>query len=107
VLQSYSDPCCDEATRHYFARRIEERKTKAEIIRCLKRFVAREIFAAIINPPDENPTGAQPRDSRVATGVTLAELATALGITPTKLSRLERGFEHNTNTIRRAHDLAT
>jgi transposase len=97
----------DEATRHYVARRIEEGKTKAEIIRCLKRFVAREICAAIINPPDEIPTGAQLRDSRVATGVTLTELATALGITPTKLSRLERGLEHNTKTIRRALDLTT
>jgi transposase len=97
----------DEATRHYVARRIEEGKTKAEIIRCLKRFVAREIFAAIINPPDEIPTGAQLRDSRVAAGVTLTELATALGITPTKLSRLERGLEHNTKAIRRALDITT
>jgi transposase len=97
----------DEATRHYVARRIEEGKTKAEIIRCLKRFVAREIFAAIINPPDGIPTGAQLRDSRVAAGVTLTELATALGITPTKLSRLERGLEHNTKTIRRALDITT
>jgi transposase len=97
----------DEATRHYVARRIDEGKTKAEIIRCLKRFVAREIFAAIINPPDEIPTGAQLRDSRVAAGVTLTELATALGITPTKLSRLERGLEHNTKAIRRALDITT
>lgn len=97
----------DEATRHYVARRIEEGKTKAEIIRCLKRFVAREVFAAIINPPEDIPTGAQLRDSRITAGITLTELATALGITPTKLSRLERGLEHNTKTIRRALDITT
>ena len=31
----------------------------------------------------------------------------ALGITPTKLSRLERGLEHNTKAIRRALDITT
>jgi hypothetical protein len=34
-----------EATRAYVARRTAEGRTKAEIIRCLKRFVAREIWA--------------------------------------------------------------
>ena len=34
-----------EATRAYVARRTTEGRTKAEIIRCLKRFLAREIWA--------------------------------------------------------------
>ena len=97
----------DEDTRRYVARRVAEGKTKAEIIRCLKRFVAREVFTAIINPPEDIPTGTQLRNSRLAAGVSLTELATTLGITPTKLSRLERGLEHNTNAIRRALDITT
>ena len=38
---------CDERTRKYLARRQNEGKTKTEAIRCLKRYVAREIFHAM------------------------------------------------------------
>jgi hypothetical protein len=34
----------DPATRAYAARRTTEGKSKAEIIRCLKRYVAREVY---------------------------------------------------------------
>jgi hypothetical protein len=35
----------DPATRHYLQRRCNEGKTKTEAIRCLKRYVARELYA--------------------------------------------------------------
>lgn len=34
----------DERTRAYVARRTEEGKSKREIIRCLKRYIARELY---------------------------------------------------------------
>ncbi|WP_413540550.1 transposase [Salinispora tropica] len=37
----------DERTRAYAARRTTEGKTKREIIRCLKRYLAREVFTAL------------------------------------------------------------
>ena len=37
----------DEATRKYLARRMTEGKTKAETMRCLKRYVAREVYNAL------------------------------------------------------------
>ena len=37
----------DERTRAYLKRRTEEGKTKTEVIRCLKRYVAREVFAIL------------------------------------------------------------
>jgi transposase len=37
----------DERTRAYAERRTREGKTKAEIIRCLKRYIAREIYHAL------------------------------------------------------------
>ncbi|MEW6471152.1 MAG: IS110 family transposase [Actinomycetota bacterium] len=37
----------DPRTKDYVARRTQEGKTKKEIIRCLKRYVAREIFTAL------------------------------------------------------------
>ena len=39
----------DQRTRDYVAKRLSEGKTKAEIIRCIKRYIAREVFAAL--PP--------------------------------------------------------
>ena len=37
----------DPRTRAYMARRISEGKTKAEALRCLKRYIAREVFNAL------------------------------------------------------------
>jgi transposase len=37
----------DPAARHYLQRRCAEGKTKAEAIRCLKRYVARELYACL------------------------------------------------------------
>ena len=47
-------------TLAYVAKRLAEGRTKREIVRCLKRFVAREIFAALCKPsrhaqPPANP----------------------------------------------------
>ena len=36
--------------RAYAARRTAEGKTKTEIIRCLKRYIAREVYTALLNP---------------------------------------------------------
>jgi transposase len=37
----------DPRTKHYIERRMKEGRTKKEAIRCLKRYVAREVFAAL------------------------------------------------------------
>ena len=34
----------EERTRRYLAKRTAEGKTKKEIIRCLKRYIAREVY---------------------------------------------------------------
>ena len=41
----------DERTRGYVARRTAEGKSKREIVRCLKRFVAREIYRRLTATP--------------------------------------------------------
>ena len=38
---------CDPKTQHYIERRMKEGRTKKEAIRCLKRYVAREVFGAL------------------------------------------------------------
>jgi transposase len=40
---------CDQRTRDYLERRTSEGKSKTEILRCLKRYLAREIFNAMPN----------------------------------------------------------
>jgi transposase len=47
---------CDPRTQAYVARRTAEGKTRKEIMRCLQRYVAREIYKALVtqarNPAD-------------------------------------------------------
>jgi hypothetical protein len=38
---------CDQPTRDYLAKRQAEGKTKSEAIRCLKRYIAREIYNSL------------------------------------------------------------
>jgi transposase len=48
----------DPRTKAYLARRTAEGKTKKEIIRCLKRYITREIYKALCRPqrPSRTPT---------------------------------------------------
>jgi Transposase and inactivated derivatives len=91
----------DPATRAYAARRTAEGKTGKEIIRCLKRFVAREVYQALTNPPEDLPTGPELRALRQHHGLPLVAVASALGTTPIRLSTLERGLVHDTRLARR------
>jgi transposase len=50
----------DPTTQDYLARRIRQGKSKQEAIRCLKRYVAREVFAVLtmsqpVAPPAPSP----------------------------------------------------
>ncbi|GAC1312095.1 MAG: IS110 family transposase [Acidimicrobiales bacterium] len=92
----------DPATRAYVARRTAEGKTHKEIIRCLKRFVAREVFTAITNPPADLPTGHDLRQLRLERGLNLTVVSAAIGTAPITLSRLERGLGHDTQLARLA-----
>jgi hypothetical protein len=39
---------CHQQTKDYVARRTAEGKTKTEITRCLKRYIAREVFPHLL-----------------------------------------------------------
>lgn len=89
----------DPRTRTYAAFRTTQGKSRPEIIRCLKRFVAREIYNVLINPPDI-VTGAELRALRQQRGLGLEPVATANGTYATHLSRLERGLVHHNDRAR-------
>jgi transposase len=84
----------DETTQLYATRRRAEGKSNKEILRCLKRYIAREVFALLTNPP-RVPDGARLRVRRLSAGVTLAVVAKSLATTPLQISRLERGVLHS------------
>jgi transposase len=87
-------------TKDYVARRTKEGKSKKEIIRCLKRHVAREMFRLLTDPPSV-PLGANLRAARINAGITLATVADALETWPIRISELERGLAHDAELARR------
>ena len=84
----------DERTKAYAARRTAQGKSRREIIRCLKRYIAREIHQLLTDPPAV-PAGAHLRQLRHAAGATIADAAGAINACPNRLSELERGTHHN------------
>ena len=55
-----------ERTRAYAERRTAQGKTKTEIIRCLKRYIARELYHALIADLLPQPASSRPRDPIVS-----------------------------------------
>ncbi len=47
----------DRRTKSYVARRMAEGKSKREIIRCLKRYVAREVYRVLVSGASSPPIG--------------------------------------------------
>lgn len=95
---------CDPNTKAYLARRTTEGKTKREIMRCLKRYIAREVFR-YLTAPATVPAGAELRTARQNANLSLKTIATALDTWPTRISELERGIKHNTPLAHRYHTL--
>ena len=89
----------DQTTINYTHRRQAEGKNRREIIRCLKRHIAREIYHLLTNPP-RTLHSADLRTRRQQARITLTHAAQQNHTHPTLLSQLERGLYHN-------HHLAT
>lgn len=90
----------DPRTREYVAKRTEDGLSKKEIIRCLKRYVAREIFRVMTNPRSAPWTNDLP-PLRLALGLTQVVAASALGCWTTAISRLERSLCRDREVIER------
>ncbi|KRE82852.1 transposase [Arthrobacter sp. Soil764] len=88
----------DARTKEYVARRTLEGKGKREIMRCLKRYVAREIYRQIMNPTAA-PSIDDLRPLRIRLGLTLQGAAQGLNQWPSYLSRLERGLTRNDQLV--------
>jgi transposase len=81
----------DTRTKTYVARRRREGKSTKEIMRCLKRYIAREIYDQLLRPQPAPDAGAL-RALRKSKKITLQAAADTLHVWPSSLSRLERGL---------------
>lgn len=85
----------DDATKTYAARRRAEGKTQRDVVRCLKRYVAREIYRLLVDPPPVI-SAAGLRTRREAFGISQHKAASALGVSNMDISRFERGTTYST-----------
>ncbi|WP_427017056.1 IS110 family transposase (plasmid) [Pseudarthrobacter sp. P1] len=90
----------DQRTRDYVAKRTADGKAKLEIMRCLKRYVAREIYRVLRNPRPA-PVTNDLRPRRLALRLTQARAAGDLGVWTTAISRIERGKSRDEELINR------
>jgi hypothetical protein len=80
-----------QRTKDYVAKRTAEGKSKREIMRCLKRYAAGEIYRQITNPQSA-PDNTDLRQLRTTLDCTITAAALELGLWPSKISLLERGL---------------
>lgn len=81
----------DPATRAYTERRTGEGKTKKEILRCLKRAIAREVYTALQHTAAPAPTTCDELAAlRAGKNLTLTDVAAALDTYPARISDIEK-----------------
>ena len=82
----------DQRTKDYVGKRKRDGKSKKEAVRCLKRYIAREVFRALRNPLEtKGPPWKDLRPARQALGITLVEAGKALNVGFQRVSYAETG----------------
>ena len=89
----------DPRTKEYVARKRSEGRTPRHILRCLKRFIARELYRILTDPhPITSVEDLRPK--RVALGMSMQVTANHCGVAQGTISRLERGINVNYDLAR-------
>lgn len=81
----------EERTQDYLAKKMAEGKTKKEAIRCVCRFVSREVYKLMTGPQIPLPDPTALRERRLALGLTQTEVGSMLGTSNNRISVLELG----------------
>jgi hypothetical protein len=84
----------DQRTREYVARQTDAGRTKTEIIRLLKRAIAREVFR-LLTTPVRVPHVADLRQTRQSKNITLTTVANHFRVWPAVISNIERGLRRD------------
>lgn len=83
-----------QPTADYVTRRTAEGKSKRAILRCLKRYIAREVYQHLVNPQPAVRTD-DLRARREALSQPMRIVADAINAPLMAISRLERGTNHD------------
>ena len=94
----------DQRTQDYAARLRANGKSKKDVLRCLKRAIAREAFHLLVRP-EQVPQTTDLRMLRLERGLTLVQVAMNIGAEPARLSELERGKRPNAELVVAGHDV--
>ncbi len=84
----------DQRTKAYAAKLTAAGKSKKDVLRCLKRAIAREAWHLLVHPAP-TPRIDDLRPLRHLRGLTLTQAAEHLGTVPARISELERGTRLN------------
>lgn len=84
----------DQRTKAYATKLTAAGKSKKDILRCLKRAIAREAWHLLVHPAPA-PRTDDLRTLRHLRGLTLTQAAQHLGTDPARISELERGTRPN------------
>ena len=95
---SVSQPTISRATTAVTDTHAYAAKSKKDILRCLKRAIAREVFHLITHPQPVQ-SAADLRPARRQLGLTITDVANALGCGIAKISRIERGHIRDTRFL--------
>ena len=89
----------DPRTRAYIARKMSGGKSKREAVRCLCRYIAREVYRLLTGPQEAPCDQEDLAARRHAAGATQAQVARAAGVTRSKVGRLKRLDEYDTESL--------
>lgn len=81
----------DPRTADYIARRMSQGRTKREAVRCVCRFVAREVYRLLTCDQSGVPDPKSLAGRRRALGLRQRDVAETIGSSPARISCLERG----------------
>lgn len=88
----------DQRTREYVTRQLATGRSKMEILRLLKRALAREVFRLLTQPCAVDDYS-DLRPARQHKNITLTAVAEHFGVWPTVISRLERGLQRDDTLV--------
>lgn len=88
----------DKRTREYAVRQLANGRSKKEILRLLKRALAREVFHLLTKPCAVDDYS-DLRPTRQHKNITLTAVAQHFGVWPTVISRLERGLQRDDTLV--------
>lgn len=86
--------CSHQPTKNYVQRQVAKGHNKMEILRKLKRAIAREIFK-LLTRQIAVPDYADVRPARQAKNITVTAAVNHFGVWPTVISRIERGQQRD------------